>query len=83
MSGIDCKQVAESLLAFRDGALSEAETQELREHLHLCPPCEWILSSYDEVVEVLGRLRPIDMPEGLLARLKQRLAGGEPPDCGR
>lgn len=68
-----CKKVAEKLLLFRDGALSEEETRFLREHLQYCPPCLDLLNGYDEVIEVLQRLRPINMPPDLLERMKRTL----------
>ena len=71
-----CKSVAEKLLLFRDGVLDAEETEFLRQHLHLCPMCMDLLRSYDEVVDILKRLKPTKMPEGLLDRLKQRMVEG-------
>jgi len=71
--GVTCKDVAEKLLLFRDGDLGEQETEFLRQHLHYCPMCVDLLRSYEEVVEVLHRLKPEKMPDGLLDRLKKRL----------
>ena len=66
-----CRDIAEQLLRYRDGDLGPDETEYLRAHLHCCPRCVDFLSSYEEVVEVLGRLQPVRMPSGLLDRLKQ------------
>ena len=74
--GVTCKDVADKLLLFRDGDLDEGETAFLRQHLHLCPTCMDLLRSYEEVVEVLHRLQPAQMPEGLLDRLKRRMQEG-------
>lgn len=71
--GMCCKEIAEKLLAFRDGTLPETEVPFLREHLHLCPPCLDLLNGYDEVVAVLQRLRPVHMPADLCQRMKERL----------
>ncbi len=68
---MNCKQVAENLLLFRDGELGEEETEVLRRHLHLCPPCVDLFNGYDELVEVLERLRPCHMPTDFLARMKR------------
>jgi hypothetical protein len=35
-----------------------------------------LLHSYDEVVEILHRLHPEQMPDGLFERLKRRMAEG-------
>jgi len=70
---IDCKQLAEMILRYRDGTLSDDETQYVREHIHLCPPCLDLLNSYEEVVEVLHRLKPVCLPPGMLEDLKRRL----------
>ncbi len=77
---IDCKQVAENLLRFRDGELSTEETEVLRQHLHLCPPCEHIFDGYEEVVEVLKRLKPVNMPTDFLARMKKCCSEELPPE---
>lgn len=73
---VTCKEVAETLLLFRDGELDEEQTDFLRQHLHLCPMCMDLLRSYEEVVDILHRLEPAQMPEGLLDRLKQRMTDG-------
>ena len=70
---MDCRTVADLLLKFRDGELSEADTETLRQHLHLCPPCLDLMNTYEEVVAVLERLRPVSMPEGCLERLHARV----------
>lgn len=75
---IDCRAVADQLLRFRDGELPEDETEDLRKHLHLCPPCLHLLNTYEEVVSVLDRLKPCAMPPGLLDRLRAKMCGDEP-----
>ncbi len=70
---ITCKDLAEKLLLFRDGDLCEAETEFLRQHLRYCPHCMDLLKSYDEVVDVLHRLQPVEVPPDLLERLKKRM----------
>ncbi|MDF1699657.1 MAG: zf-HC2 domain-containing protein [Planctomycetota bacterium] len=71
-----CKRVADMLLQFRDGTLPEEDVQFVRDHLHHCPPCVGIFNSYEEVLEVLQRLQPVKMPEGLLERMKRKIAEG-------
>ncbi|MFV1958231.1 MAG: anti-sigma factor [Planctomycetota bacterium] len=70
---VTCKDLAEKLLLFRDGDLGEYETEHLRQHIHLCPMCFDLLQSYEEVVDVLHRLAPVDPPPGFLERMKERL----------
>jgi hypothetical protein len=78
---LSCREVGERLMLFRDGALPPKETDWLREHLHLCPNCISLLDSYDEVVRVLERLKPVDLPLGTLDRIRQRLEEGGPSSC--
>ena len=66
-----CQDIAEKLLQFRDGTLPEDEMAHLREHLQYCPTCLCLLNGYDEVVDVLERLRPVNMPADLLERMKK------------
>ena len=70
-----CRRVTEKLLLFRDGELPEDEIQYVREHLHLCPPCLDLFNSYEELVDILQRLKPVKVPEGLLERMKRKMAG--------
>lgn len=68
-----CREVAERLLAFRDGELEETEEPFIREHLQYCPACLDLLNGYDEVCEVLNRLKPVNMPEGIMDRCRDRM----------
>ena len=68
-----CKKVAENLLLYRDGELPEDEMQFLREHLQYCPPCLLVLEGYEEVLDVLRRLKPVNMPADLMDRMRTRL----------
>lgn len=72
---MNCEELTAKLLAFRDGDLSEADTEVLRQHLHMCPPCVHLFEGYEEVVEVLERLRPVNMPADFLQRMKDQLLG--------
>ncbi len=79
---MDCKQVAENLLRFRDGELGPEETEVLRHHLHLCPPCMDLSDGYEEVVAILERLKPVNMPADFLSRMKRAMEAREAPDAG-
>ncbi|MDA0162571.1 zf-HC2 domain-containing protein [Solirubrobacter ginsenosidimutans] len=37
--GISCREVVELVTEYLDGALSDADTERMEEHLKLCPPC--------------------------------------------
>lgn len=78
---LSCRDVGDRLMLFRDGTLSPKETEWLRQHLHLCPNCISLLDSYDEVVRVLERLKPVDLPPGALDRIRQRLEEDGPSSC--
>jgi hypothetical protein len=68
-----CKKVAENLLLYRDGTLPEEEMQFLRQHLQYCPPCLLVLEGYEEVLDVLQRLKPVNMPPDLMERMQGKL----------
>lgn len=77
-----CQELAKNLLLFRDGTLPPEDTEHLRQHLQQCPPCLDLLNSYDEVIDVLQRLKPVGMPPGLLERMRTKMSeelakGGE------
>lgn len=71
-----CRDIAEKLLLFRDGDLPDDQVEYLREHLQYCPPCLDLLNGYDEVMEVLCRLKPVNMPANLCDRMKAKLKDG-------
>lgn len=76
-----CREVAEKLLLFRDGELPEEEEPFVREHLQYCPGCIELVGGYDEICEILRRLKPVNMPQGILDRCKERMRrelAGEP-----
>ncbi len=75
-----CKRVADLLLQFRDGSLPAEDLAFVREHLHRCPPCVGIFDSYQEVIDVLQRLQPVRMPEGLMERMRHKVAEGASMD---
>ena len=70
---VSCRDLAEKLLLFKDGDLGPEETEYLRQHIHLCPTCLDLLRSYDEVVEVLHRLKPVQTPPRHHVRVKQAI----------
>jgi anti-sigma factor RsiW len=37
--GITCREVVELVTEYLDGALSDADTDRMEQHLKLCPPC--------------------------------------------
>lgn len=78
---LSCRDVGERLLLYRDGSLSADESEWLRQHLHLCPNCIALLDNYEEVVTVLERLKPVQLPLGALDRIRQRLEEGGPTAC--
>lgn len=81
MSAICCRDVGERLLGFRDGTLPPDETEWLRQHLHLCPNCMTLLQSYDAMLDVLERLKPVNMPPGVLERIQKSLEHGTGGCC--
>jgi Putative zinc-finger len=78
---MSCREVGERLLLFRDNSLAPAETEWLRQHLHECPNCITLLDSYEEVVRVLERLKPVALPPGALDRIRKRLEEEGPSSC--
>ena len=76
-----CREVGERLLQFRDGTLQTQESEWLRLHLHECPNCVTLLDSYDEVLRVLERLKPVALPPGALDRIRRHLEDHGPSAC--
>lgn len=81
MSDVHCRDVGERLLGFRDGTLDPTETEWLRQHLHQCANCMTLLHSYEEMLSVLERLKPVAMPADFLERLRTTLEAGGSTCC--
>lgn len=81
MNAVCCRDVGERLLRFRDGDLPPDETEWLREHLHLCANCMNLLHSYEEMLGVLERLKPVALPPDALARILKNLESGAGGCC--
>jgi hypothetical protein len=77
---IDCRRALEELMGFHDGTLPVEEAAYLREHLHRCPPCMDLLRTYEDALEVLARLRPVEVPDDLLGDLQRRIDEGLAPE---
>lgn len=69
---MNCKEVTEKLLAYRDGDLPPDEIDYLRRHLHACPPCLHLFDGCEEVIGLLERLRPVNLPPDFLDRMKSK-----------
>ncbi len=56
-TGMRCREFAELVTAYLDGALPAAEHARCAEHLRKCPGCRGYLAQMERVVSALGELR--------------------------
>jgi anti-sigma factor RsiW len=59
------KLILEQLLAYEDGTMPDAERQEFRRHIDMCPPCVEFLKTYEATGKTLKMLKPRQIPRDL------------------
>jgi anti-sigma factor RsiW len=64
-----CKQIDESLSAFRDGELNASEQAVVEEHIKSCSYCVAKLANIEWVVGTLRNAAPVNAPAGLSSKL--------------
>lgn len=58
-----CKELAERVMAYREGELSFTVRLSLQFHAALCPCCRSLLRSYDTTVALSGEIADLEVPE--------------------
>ena len=78
---LTCRQLAEALLEFLEGALPPEHAEQIQQHLGSCPPCVVFLETYRITITLTRRLPSHALPPDLERRLRQALAaeGGDSP----
>lgn len=76
---MECDRYWELLSARLDGALSEAEEQELEAHLASCPDCRALLEELKELRESFDALGEEEAPEGFAQGVMDRIRASEAP----
>jgi len=66
---IDCKQIAELLGDYLEGALPRETTELLEWHIEGCPPCVAFINTYRGTVDAAKALRDVQIPGELKNRL--------------
>lgn len=70
----DCRTVLERLYLYLDGELQDAACADIERHLELCVGCLGHAGFERELKQIVGRkCREKDVPEGLMARLREKL----------
>lgn len=68
---LTCRQVAEILNEFVEGALTQERTTHVQVHLEACPPCVAFANSYRVTIKISQKLQPRPVPETLRAKFEQ------------
>lgn len=77
-SRFTCEQVFARLDDYVDRELSSEEMRLVQEHLEICAACAGEHRFESTVIhEVRDRLRRIELPAGLMARISERLGRGD------
>lgn len=70
---MNCRELAELLLDYVTGELSEEHSRLINEHLGCCPPCVTFLETYQVTIKLTRRLPPAPLPPELKKRLEAAL----------
>ena len=68
-----CREYEESISAFIDGCLPEADRAELEAHMAACPVCQAYFDDQIAIHEALMDLEETPAPEGLAGRIMDRV----------
>ena len=72
-----CKEIAELLMDYCDGALPKEHCDVICQHIRLCGPCNNYFESYKVTVAVCRKLPMTAMPQHLIDKLRDALAKEE------
>ena len=70
---MDCDKHLERLSAWLDGALTQEEERELREHLARCPSCREVQEQLSALRDGFGELEETEPPEGFAQGVMERI----------
>jgi mycothiol system anti-sigma-R factor len=72
----DCRTVLERLYLYLDGELPDAGCAEIEQHLERCVACLGLVGFERELKQIVGRkCAQKDVPDGLMARLREKIRG--------
>lgn len=79
---MNCRKVAELLIDFLDGTLTEDDASLLQRHLCGCVPCAIYIHTYQETIRITHTLPDEPLPDEFASRLRRVLeeaGAGDPP----
>jgi hypothetical protein len=68
-----CRELAEILCDYLDGALSEEQCVTIRAHLECCRECVYFVETYQLTIHITRRLPGAELPPALLDKLRQAM----------
>jgi len=74
-----CREIAELLLEYVEGALPADKCGDIQTHLDRCLPCVRYVESYRLTIRLTRRLPPAPAPARLIQRVEQALQRRTPP----
>jgi anti-sigma factor RsiW len=78
MRRVRCTQARKHLSAYQDGALSERQRVQVREHVAQCPHCAALAAEYQQAWELLDRGETVDTSPGFVAGVIRRVQAAAP-----
>lgn len=73
MRGMTCRKIMKRLSAYQDGALNEAQTSVLREHLAQCVECAAVFEELQRTWQALDLCPVLDASPGFMTAVLRRV----------
>ena len=77
-SSVECRQIAELLGDYIEGALPRRQQELIDWHIEGCPPCVAFVNTYRGTINAAQTLRHVEIPTELKSRLLAVLSADRP-----
>lgn len=75
---VECRQIAELLGEYIEGALPRRQQELIDWHIEGCPPCVAFVNTYRGTIDAARTLRHVEIPQELKSRLLAVLRSERP-----
>lgn len=70
-----CREAIEKLAEYLDAELTPEVLRQIDAHLEICAPCRAYLATYRKTMELVAKVRRVELPEDVKTRLRAFLIG--------
>jgi anti-sigma factor RsiW len=70
-----CREAIEKLAEYLDAELTPEVLRQIDAHIEICAPCRAYLATYRKTMELVAKVRRVELPEDVKTRLRAFLIG--------